>query len=132
MGEVGFFENTIFSMAAGDDALRRCFPFGTGVCRESWSFVEGMLSPLISESAIPEFFGTLYGCTERLLAPAISISLLVFSFIKGSRTGSVVGVTVLCPRGDLLGVVGAGVLCPRGDLLYVLGVVSVDGSSINT
>jgi len=122
MGETGFFEKLIFSLAAGDDGLRCCFPvtddFGVGICREGWSFVKGMLSPSIGESAVPEFFGSQYfGFAERLLAPAFSVSLLVFSLeiIRGSRTGCVVG---------------AAVLCPHGNLLY-LGVVSVDGSGIN-
>jgi hypothetical protein len=47
------------------------------VCREGSSSVEAMLSTTIGEYAVPEFSGGQdFGCAGRLLAPAISASLL--------------------------------------------------------
>lgn len=47
------------------------------VCREGWSSVEGVLYASIGEYTVSEFSGGQgFGCVERLLAPAFSISLL--------------------------------------------------------
>lgn len=47
------------------------------VCREGWSSVEGMPYTSIGEYTVLEFSGGQdFGCARRLLAPAISISLL--------------------------------------------------------